>query len=77
MTGYLLCAFVVFLVVAPAVAALRKEPSMSEEPGRVPEPLREQLRGLRATDDNDVARGEDDNPITHAGPVIEERRPEQ
>lgn len=47
---------------------------MADDEGRVPEHLREVLRGLRATGDNDVARGllEDDHPLRHAGRVLDE-----
>lgn len=42
--------------------------------GQVPEELREELRGLRATPDNDVADGslEDGDPLSLAGDLIED-----
>lgn len=45
----------------------------TDQPGRVPERLRDQLRGLRATGDNDVAAGalEDDDPLAHRGALIQ------
>lgn len=47
---------------------------MADRPGRVPEHLRDALRGLRATATNDVAAGavEDDDPLSHVGDLIEE-----
>ena len=47
---------------------------MPDEPGRVPEALREALQGLQATGDNDVARGalEDDDPPRWAGRILDE-----
>ena len=44
--------------------------------GRVPRKLRDELRGLFATGDNDVARGslEDDDPLSYVGDEIIPRR---
>lgn len=47
---------------------------MSDQEGRVPERLRDILRGLRNNGSNDVAIGalEDDDPLSHVGARIEE-----
>jgi hypothetical protein len=46
---------------------------MSEPDRRVPEHLRDELRGLRSDGTNDVAwQPEDDNPEQYVGELIEE-----